>query len=108
MTVSLREQFRSFRGIVEALWKITIIQVIIASTLDTKLAQLQPISEKIVTHFPQMNKLAVLKNNPSYETKAVLGKLGESQDKVMLCNHDSNVSWISVNHCTLPLKLLYG
>lgn len=66
----------------EGLWKITIIQVIAAYTLNTKLAELQPSSKKIVTHFPQLDKLAVLKTNPSYETKAVLGKLGESQTKL--------------------------
>lgn len=62
----------------EGLWKITIIQVIDAYTLDTKLAELQPSSKRIVTHFPQVDKLAVLKNNSSYETEALLGKLGES------------------------------
>jgi len=59
-----------------------IIQVTTACTLNTKLAELQSSSKKTVTHFPQLNKLAVLKTYPSYETEAVLGKLGERQTKL--------------------------
>lgn len=58
------------------------MRVIAACTLNTKLAELPPTSKKTVTHFPQLDKLAVLKTNPSYETEAVQGKLAESQAKL--------------------------
>lgn len=76
MTGSLREQFPSFRGIVEGLWKVTIIQLNTACTLDMKLSQIKPSPEKILTHFPQPGKQAVLKENPSCETETFLRELG--------------------------------